>query len=156
MFSISPPLSARQQGQLSFISEFLTDICHICGATNVVANDLSCPLTKPPPAAPKPPPAASKPPPAAPKPPPAAPKPPPAVSKPPPAAPNPPPAAPNPPPAALNPLPAALKLLSASLEPPTSSSFLQSLLFKTGIGIWSMKFKPSLGLRRKIIAFDRY
>ena len=89
MCSISPPWSARQQRQLSFISEFLTDINHICGATNVVADALSRPLTKPLPAALKLPPATLKLPPAAPKSPPAALKPQPAALKPPPAALNP-------------------------------------------------------------------
>ena len=38
---MSDPWSARQQRQLSFISEFTTDIQHISGKDNVVADCLS-------------------------------------------------------------------------------------------------------------------
>ena len=41
MFKMSDPWSARQQRQLSFISEFTTDIQHISGKDNVVADCLS-------------------------------------------------------------------------------------------------------------------
>ena len=40
---VSPPWSARQQRQLSYISEFTTDIRHTAGIDNVVANALSRP-----------------------------------------------------------------------------------------------------------------
>ena len=41
MFKMSDPWSARQQRQLSFISEFTTDIQHISGKDNIVADCLS-------------------------------------------------------------------------------------------------------------------
>ncbi|RUS73921.1 hypothetical protein EGW08_018311 [Elysia chlorotica] len=41
MSKLSDPWSARQQRQLSYISEFSTDIRHIAGKTNVVADCLS-------------------------------------------------------------------------------------------------------------------
>ena len=41
MFKMSDPWSARQQRQLSFISEFTTDIQHISGKDHVVADCLS-------------------------------------------------------------------------------------------------------------------
>ena len=40
---VSPPWSARQQRQLSYISEFTTDIRHTAGKDNVVADTLSRP-----------------------------------------------------------------------------------------------------------------
>ena len=41
MAKVSEPWSARQQRQLSFISEFTTDIQHVAGKTNIVADCLS-------------------------------------------------------------------------------------------------------------------
>ena len=40
---VSPPWSARQQRHLAFISEFTTDLQHLPGASNVVADTLSRP-----------------------------------------------------------------------------------------------------------------
>ena len=45
----SPPWSARQQRQLSYISEFTSDLRHTPGAANVVANNLSRPPPQSPP-----------------------------------------------------------------------------------------------------------
>ena len=47
---VSPPWSARQQRQLSYISEFTSDLRHTPGAANVVADNLSRPSPKSPPA----------------------------------------------------------------------------------------------------------
>ena len=47
---VSPPWSARQQCQLSYISEFTSDLRHTPGAAYVVADNLSCPPPKSPPA----------------------------------------------------------------------------------------------------------
>ena len=41
MSKVTEPWSARQQRHLSFISEFTTNIRHISGKTNVVADALS-------------------------------------------------------------------------------------------------------------------
>jgi hypothetical protein len=41
---VSEPWSARQQRQLSYISKFSTDIEHVAGAANSVADALSWPL----------------------------------------------------------------------------------------------------------------
>ena len=46
---VSPPWSARQQRQLSYISEFTSDLRHTPGAANVVADNLSRPPQKSPP-----------------------------------------------------------------------------------------------------------
>ena len=46
---VSPPWSARQQRQLSYISEFTNDLRHTPGAANVVADNLSRPPPKSPP-----------------------------------------------------------------------------------------------------------
>ncbi len=43
LFRTTPPWSARQQGQLSFIAEFTSDIRHTPGQENVVADALSRP-----------------------------------------------------------------------------------------------------------------
>ena len=43
LFRVSPPWSARQQRQLSYISEFTSDIRHTPGSANVVADNLSHP-----------------------------------------------------------------------------------------------------------------
>jgi hypothetical protein len=43
LFRTTPPWSARQQRQLSFIAEFTSDIRHTPGQENVVANALSGP-----------------------------------------------------------------------------------------------------------------
>ena len=43
-----PPWSARQQRQLSYISEFTSDIRHATGSANVVADNLSRPPLSPP------------------------------------------------------------------------------------------------------------
>jgi cleavage and polyadenylation specificity factor subunit 1 len=42
---VTPPLSARQQRQLSFLAEFQADLCHTPGVENVVADVLSRPPT---------------------------------------------------------------------------------------------------------------
>ena len=47
---VSPPWSVRQQRQLSYISEFTSDLRHTPGAANVVADNLSLPPQKSPPA----------------------------------------------------------------------------------------------------------
>ena len=47
---VSLPWSARQQCQLSYISEFTSDLRHTPGAANVVADNLSRPPPKSPPA----------------------------------------------------------------------------------------------------------
>jgi hypothetical protein len=52
LFRTKPPWSARQQRQLSFITEFTSDIRHTLGQENVVADALS----RPPSAAAQPPP----------------------------------------------------------------------------------------------------
>jgi RNase H-like domain found in reverse transcriptase/Reverse transcriptase (RNA-dependent DNA polymerase) len=44
---VSDPRSDRQWRQLSFIAEFLTEICHISGPSNVVADALSRPAPDP-------------------------------------------------------------------------------------------------------------
>ena len=41
MSKVAEPWSARQQRQLSYISEYTTDIQHIAGKSNVVADCLS-------------------------------------------------------------------------------------------------------------------
>ena len=46
---VSPPWSAFQQCQLTYISEFTSDLCHTPGAANVVADNLSRPPPKFPP-----------------------------------------------------------------------------------------------------------
>ena len=46
---VTPPWSARQQRQLSFIAEFTSDIRHTPGSSNVVADTLSRPEPVPPP-----------------------------------------------------------------------------------------------------------
>ena len=46
---VSPPWSTRQQRQLSYISEFTSDLRHTPGAANVVADNLSRPPPKSPP-----------------------------------------------------------------------------------------------------------
>jgi hypothetical protein len=43
MVRVTPPQSARQQRHLAYISEFTTDIRHIPGSENVVADALSRP-----------------------------------------------------------------------------------------------------------------
>jgi len=48
LFRVSPPWSARQQRQLSYISEFTSDIRHTPGSANVVADNLSRPSPPPP------------------------------------------------------------------------------------------------------------
>ena len=48
LFRVSPPWSARQQRQLSYISEFTSDIRHATGSANVVADNLSRPPLSPP------------------------------------------------------------------------------------------------------------
>ena len=45
---VSPPWSSRQQRQLSYISEFTSDLRHTPGAANVVADNLSRPPPKSP------------------------------------------------------------------------------------------------------------
>ena len=40
LFQVSPPWSARQQRQLSYISEFTSEIRHAPGSANVVADNL--------------------------------------------------------------------------------------------------------------------
>jgi hypothetical protein len=60
LFRTTPPWSARQQRQLSFIAEFTSDIRHTSGQENVVADFLS----RPPSAAVQPPPPSQRPPPA--------------------------------------------------------------------------------------------
>jgi hypothetical protein len=57
LFRTTPPWSARQQRQLSFIAEFTSDIRHTPGQENVVADALS----RPPPAAGKAPPPSQRP-----------------------------------------------------------------------------------------------
>ena len=47
---VSPPWSAHQQRQLSYISEFTSDLRHTPGAANVVADNHSRPPPKSPPA----------------------------------------------------------------------------------------------------------
>jgi hypothetical protein len=54
LFRTTPPWSARQQRQLSFITDFTSDIRHTPGQENVVADALS----RPPPAAAQQPPTA--------------------------------------------------------------------------------------------------
>lgn len=44
---IADPWSARQQRHLAYISEFKTNIRHIAGKPNVVADALSCPVIRP-------------------------------------------------------------------------------------------------------------
>ena len=56
LFRVSPPWSARQQRQLSFISEFTSDIRHAPGSANVVADNLSRPPPSPSPTPPSHPP----------------------------------------------------------------------------------------------------
>ena len=41
MAKVSEPLSARQQRQLPYISEFFTDIQHVAGKTNLVTDCFS-------------------------------------------------------------------------------------------------------------------
>jgi len=41
MSKVTEPWSARQQRQLSYISEFTTDIQHVAGKSNLVADCLS-------------------------------------------------------------------------------------------------------------------
>ena len=48
LFRVSPPWSARQQGQLFFISEFTGNLVHLPGSQNVVADALSRPSPAPP------------------------------------------------------------------------------------------------------------
>jgi hypothetical protein len=60
LFRTTPPWSARQQRQLSFIAEFTSDIRHTPGRENMVADALS----RPPSAAAQPPPPSQQPPPA--------------------------------------------------------------------------------------------
>ena len=43
LFRTTPPWSARQQRQLSYISEFTGNIIHLLGVENCVADALSCP-----------------------------------------------------------------------------------------------------------------
>ena len=43
MFKVSPPWSARQQGHLSYLSEFTSDLVHLPSLQNVVADALSRP-----------------------------------------------------------------------------------------------------------------
>ena len=45
---VSPPWSTRQQQQLAFISEFTSNLIHLHGSQNVVANALSRPSLLPP------------------------------------------------------------------------------------------------------------
>jgi len=49
MHRVSPPASARQGRHLAFVSEFTTDLRHIAGKSNVVADALSRPSSVPPP-----------------------------------------------------------------------------------------------------------
>jgi len=45
---VSPPWSGRQQRQLAFIAEYTTDLLHVPGKSNVVADALSRPTASPP------------------------------------------------------------------------------------------------------------
>ena len=54
LFRVSPPWSARQQRQLSYISEFTSSIQHLPGSDNIVADALSRPIGIPVVAAPVP------------------------------------------------------------------------------------------------------
>jgi hypothetical protein len=51
MRHVSAPWSARQVRQLAYISEFTTDLRHVPGSRNVVADELSRPSSTPPPPA---------------------------------------------------------------------------------------------------------
>ena len=42
LFRVSPPWSARQQRHLSYLSKFTSDLVHLPGPQNVVADALSC------------------------------------------------------------------------------------------------------------------
>ena len=44
LFRVSPPWSARQQCHLSYLSEFTSDLVHLPGLQNVVADALSWPF----------------------------------------------------------------------------------------------------------------
>ena len=43
LFTVIPPWSARQQCHLSYLFEFTSDLVHLPGSQNVVADTLSCP-----------------------------------------------------------------------------------------------------------------
>jgi len=66
MNRVSPLWSARQVRQMAYISEFTTDLRHVPGSKNVVADALSRPSTSPPPPPPRTPPPLTLPPPSTP------------------------------------------------------------------------------------------